>query len=56
MDQELRHQLKRSALEGLYRQFDNFIADLTFDEYKAKEIHIKEIQTLIHQRIRNTNF
>ena len=47
-----RHTMSRSDLEHLYKEIERFVADSTSDEYREHEQAIKEIQTLIHQRMR----
>ena len=48
-----RHAMPNEALRKLYRDIENFIADLTPEEYqKDKESYIK-VFTAIHQRERN---
>lgn len=47
-----RHTMSRAALERLYKEIETFVADCTFEEYRANEQAIKGIETMIHQRIR----
>lgn len=47
-----RHTMTRSELERLYKEIERFVDDSTFDEYLEHDYAIKEIQTMIHQRMR----
>lgn len=46
-----RHAMARQQVENLYKRLDDFIADCTFDEYKAHEQAFTAIKTLLHQRM-----
>ena len=48
-----RHILPKQELERLYRSLDNFVADLTVEEYRNNQDAINRVKTLIHQRIRD---
>ncbi len=50
----IRHQMSQEKLSRLYRDMANFVADLTYEEYKANEQAITGIKTLLHQRIIQT--
>ena len=50
-----RHTLHRGWLETLYKALETFVADSTPDEYREHEQAIKEIQALIHQRMRTAD-
>ena len=50
-----RHTMNRAKLEYLYKEIERFVADSTSDEYREHEQAIKEIQTLIHQRMRTAD-
>ena len=47
--------MSRAELEHLYKEIERFVADSTPDEYREHEQAIKEIQTLIHQRMRTAD-
>lgn len=47
-----RHTMSRAELEHLYKEIERFVADSTADEYHEHKQAIKDIQTLIHQRMR----
>lgn len=53
--QPLRHTLTTDKLNELYRQLDNFIADLTWEEVQEHLPALNEVKTMIHQRIRENN-
>lgn len=44
--------MTRAELERLYKEIERFVDDSTFDEYLEHDWAIKEIQTMIHQRMR----
>lgn len=47
-----RHTLPTDKLNELYKQLDNFIADLTWEEVQEHLPALNEVKTMIHQRIR----
>lgn len=49
-----RHTSSRERLENLYREFANFVADCTPEEYREKRAEIVAIKTMIHQRMQQT--
>lgn len=49
-----RHILPKQELERLYRSLDNFVADLTVEEFRNDEDAINRVKALIHQRIRTS--
>lgn len=49
---EYRHILQNDKLNALYRQLDDFIADLTLEEAQEYLPAFNEVKTLIHQRMR----
>ena len=51
----MRHLLPRNIIQELYTKFDNFVADLTHDEYYKHFDAICAIRTLMHQREREAN-
>lgn len=53
--EEIRHSLTNAKLEELYRQLDNFIADLTWEEVQEHLPTLNEVKTMIHQRINENN-
>lgn len=53
--EEIRHSLTNDKLEELYRQLDNFIADLTWEEVQEHLPALNEVKTMIHQRINENN-
>lgn len=52
--EEIRHSLTNDKLEELYRQLDNFISDLTWEEVQEHLPALNEVKTMIHQRINET--
>lgn len=50
-----RHTMSRAELEHLYKEIERFVADSTNFEYRVHEQAIKEIQALIHQRMRTAD-
>ena len=48
-----RHILPKQELKRLYRSLDNFVADLTVEEFRNNKDAINRVKTLIHQRIRD---
>ena len=50
-----RHTMSRAELEHLYKEIERFVADSTTFEYRVHEQAIKEIQALIHQRMRTAD-
>lgn len=53
--EEIRHNLTNDKLEELYRQLDNFISDLTWEEVQGHLPALNEVKTMIHQRINENN-
>lgn len=51
----LRHTLKNDKLNELYRQLDNFIGDLTWQEVQEHLPAFNEVKTIIHQRMNENN-
>lgn len=51
----IRHQMSREELTDLYRKLENFIADCTQKEVDDNIYEIKTVQTMIHQRMRNSS-
>lgn len=49
-----RHAMSKVELNELYRKLENFIADCTIEEAKENRDAFVKIQTLIHQRMRET--
>lgn len=49
-----RHAMSKVELNELYRKLENFIADCTIEEVKENRDAFVKIQTLIHQRMRET--
>lgn len=49
-----RHAMSKVELNELYRKLENFIADCTIKEAKENRDAFVKVQTLIHQRIRET--
>lgn len=47
----LRHTLPNDKLNELYRQLDNFISDLTWEEVQEHLPALNEVKTMIHQRM-----
>lgn len=55
MEEVIRHNLTNDKLEELYRQLDNFISDLTWEEVQEHLPSLNEVKTMIHQRINENN-
>lgn len=55
MEEVIRHNLTNDKLEELYRQLDNFISDLTWEEVQEHLPTLNEVKTMIHQRINENN-
>lgn len=51
----LRHTLTNDKLNELYRQLDNFIGDLTWEEVQEHLHSFNDIKTIIHQRMNENN-
>lgn len=49
-----RHAMSKVELNELYRKLENFIADCTIEEAKENRDAFVKVQTLIHQRMRET--
>lgn len=49
-----RHAMSKVELNELYRKLENFIADCTIKEAKENRDAFVKVQTLIHQRMRET--
>lgn len=49
-----RHAMSDKELNGLYKRLENFIADCTIEEAKENRDAFVKVQTLIHQRMRDT--
>ena len=49
-----RHAMSKVELNELYRKLENFIADCTIEEVKENRDAFVKVQTLIHQRMRQT--
>lgn len=50
-----RHTMSRAELEHLYMVIEAFVADSTHNEYREHEQAIKEVQTMIHQRMQTAD-
>jgi len=48
-----RYTMKLEQLQALYKQFENFVADCTKQEYEENKQAITEVYTLIHKHINN---
>lgn len=48
-----RHAMSYIALQELYIQLDNFIADSTFEEVQENRDALTKVKTMIHQRMIN---
>lgn len=46
-----RHTMTLKTLQALYKDFENFVADCTQEEYKANKDAITTVYALIHKRI-----
>lgn len=49
-----RHAMSAKELNELYKRLENFIADCTVEEAKENRDAFVKVQTLIHQRMRDT--
>lgn len=49
-----RHAMSREQLEKLYKDFENFIADLTIQEWRDNMLELARVKTMIAERIRET--
>lgn len=49
-----RHAMSYDDLNELYKRLDNFIADCTFEEAKENRDAFVKVETMIHQRMRET--
>lgn len=49
-----RHAMSYEELNYLYRRLDDFIADCTVEEAEENREAFVKVQTLIHQRMRET--
>ena len=49
-----RHAMERKELNELYRQLENFIADLTIQEWRDNMSELARVKTMIADRIRET--
>lgn len=49
-----RHAMSYDELNELYKQLENFIADCTVEEAKESRDAFVKVQTMIHQRMRET--
>lgn len=49
-----RHAIGRKELNELYRQLENFIADLTIQEWRDNMSELARVKTMIADRIRET--
>ena len=48
-----RYTMTQEQLQALYRQFENFVADCTQEEYNENKSAIISVYTLIHKHINN---
>ena len=48
-----RYTMTLEQLQALYKQFENFVADCTQQEYNENEAAIIAVYTLIHKHINN---
>ena len=46
-----RYTMSREQLQALYKQFENFVADCTQQEYNENKQAITAVYTLIHKHI-----
>ncbi len=46
-----RHTMSREQLQALYKQFENFVADCTKQEYDENKESINAVYALIHKHI-----
>lgn len=49
-----RHAMERKELNELYKQLENFIADLTIQEWRDNMSELERVKTMIADRIRET--
>lgn len=49
-----RHAMERKELNELYKQLENFIADLTIQEWRDNMSELARVKTMIADRIRET--
>ena len=49
-----RHAMERKELNELYKQLENFIADLTIQEWRDNMSELSRVKTMIADRIRET--
>ena len=49
----IRHSLTRQELRKLYKELENFVADITYEEYQANKESLQNVFALIHQQERN---
>ena len=50
-----RHAMTKAQLQSLYKQLEDFIADLTPGEYAENEPSFIRVKTAIHQRMRKAD-
>ena len=50
----VRHAMTVKELDDLYKRLENFIADCTRSEVDANRDALNKVQTMIHQRMRET--
>lgn len=50
----VRHAMTAKELDDLYKRLENFIADCTRLEVDANRDALNKVQTMIHQRMRET--
>ena len=50
-DGTLRFSLTREHLENLYKEIEDFVADIKWQEYETYKEHIQAFQTLLHHHI-----
>lgn len=50
-----RHTMRRAELEKLYRDIERFVADSMREECVKHEAAIKEIQTMLHERMKTAD-
>lgn len=49
-----RHAMERKELNELYKQLENFISDLTIQEWRDNMSELARVKTMIADRIRET--
>lgn len=49
-----RHAMERKELNELYKQLENFIADLTIQEWRDNMSELARVKAMIAERIRET--